>query len=126
MPCQILIKRQDNQYDPANPDRVVWRRGDPVVCRPDTWVWGADEDPDTSVKFYVVTISDRTYDQLKDLVESYSADPDGNPTRMRAYEVRLTDLDPLQLGTLESTGRLSLTFQQARTLIRNKATGQGI
>jgi hypothetical protein len=113
-------------YDPEGPPGAIWYQGDPVVCRPGGWNWGTREDPDTSTGFYIVTITDKTVEEIGPIITSYTTSGTGDDetrTNQRNHNVEVINLEAADLATLEATGRLSLTFKDARKVVRNKTTG---
>lgn len=62
---QILIKANNFINPDPEADKLAGKKGFPVVVMPDTHTWGIDEDPDTSNKFVIINVTDRTVEELR-------------------------------------------------------------
>ncbi len=118
MGAEILFVRDDQ----AGEEAFTWKRGDPIIVRPEGHRWGTQEDP-AARKFFIVTITDKTAAQISSIVEEVPIDAQGNHLRLRTRRLDSSVLPAAVLEQLLTTGRLSMTFAQARAYIRNMRTG---
>lgn len=121
MSCEILFVRNDK----PGSSEFVWKRGDPVLVCPLGHVWGKEEDPATSNKFFIVTVTGAaaTVEVVKALLDDFPTGPEGEPLRLRRRRLDTTVLPAAVLNQILTTGRLTTTWASLRNFIRNMQTG---
>ena len=104
-----------------------WKAGMPVQVFPfGEWSLGREVDPETSDKFFIVTILDRDVDEMKELLEhGESRDAEPHP-HMRSHRFFLDSLPTRHRRKIEATGRCEITLDQVRKHIRHQRTGEAI
>lgn len=130
--AELLIMLVGNtNADSVKDQRGSYKRGDAVVVFPDGHEWGAAEGPP---KFGVLKIPDLTVEQAKKYLqpETFVIEefvfPDGTSGPMtfirtrRLYQVDIDAFTKKQRTDLEE-GRLEINFSQAKSRLKNKATG---
>jgi len=126
MPVQILVKKIDH-ITPDGLDPVwTWKKGDPVIVFDENHVWGTKEDPSNPANsFWVITIENRNLVQVENFIANQDNDPDDeeNPRKLRLYTFDYNSMPQEWKDDLDNTGRLSIRWQQIRSLIKNKRTG---
>lgn len=121
MSVEILFVRDDK----PGSDEFTWKRGDPVVVQPAGWKWGREEDPVTSNKFFIVTVTGAavTVETVKAVLDDFPAGPEGEPLRLRTRRLISTAIPAGVLTQLLTTGRYTTTWSSLRNFIRNMRTG---
>lgn len=116
--AEILIKAISvTNSDAAKDLRGCYKRGDPVVIKPDGHEWGAEE---RLPKFVVVRITGVTVAQVEKYLQAHEID--GVVQRRRLYRLLLDDVPLAIRNQLRDTGFVEVTFQQVRNFIQNKVT----
>lgn len=114
--AEILIKA----VSATNPDSVksvrwCYKRGDPVVVKPDGWSWGSQEviPPADGGLFVIVKIPDVTVAQTIRFLNAGTA-------ARKLYRVVVDELPTGVRNTLNTTGTITRTWVQIRNFIENK------
>ncbi len=131
---ELLIKRQANytHSDPVKNKRGVYQRGDIVVVMPDGHPWGIEEHPLTTTynppKFFIVKIPGITVAQAQKYLhpETDGVDAEGDPIPVtrRLWRIRADDVPQWVKNEIQNNGEVTVTWNQIKTFIRNKKTGQ--
>lgn len=112
--AELLIKATNATHsDPEKDARGCWKRGDIVVVMPDGHEWGGEE---RLPKFVVVKIPGVDAERARKYIEHYAA-------ARRRYRIRVDDVPNAIRNQLRDTGQVTVTWNQVRNFIRDKATG---
>lgn len=108
--AEILVKAQDATHANSDKDRRgCYKRGDPVVVKPDGWEWGKLEGPPGFVVIRVLNLS---------VEEASEALLSSNDQR------RTTTLDLSRVPGLRRSQYRDLTIGQYRALVAQKNVGR--
>jgi len=127
---ELLVKRQAN-YTHSNPDKDragVYKRGDVIVAMPDGHGWGIEEHPLTTTysppRSFIVKIPGITVAQANKYLRPEVDDVDPSKIKTRRLWKIEADLVPQWVKTsIATTGEVTVTWNQIKTFIKNKKTG---
>ena len=118
MPCCVMVTRRT-----VGSGNFAWKLGDPVEVREGLFAnlnLGLQEVPSAG-KFWYIEIPDRTKTQIEPFV---TAEPSDVPDKfLRLYTVDTALLSAQQQADLAANGWTSITWNEARTYIKNQRTG---
>jgi len=136
--AEILFMAVDKKHqDVFREARECYKRGDPVVVKPDGWQWGNLEvlPPNQGGHFFRVRIVGVTPEQLEDLVRSrLGLDLTGGeletpgdaasvvPITRRALSLKVDLLPSAVQRTLWQTGEYTTTLSDIRQFVMRKRT----
>jgi hypothetical protein len=124
MGCQVLIKKHNS---PGDDTGMRWMRGDPVIVRGIGQVWGHEEDPDTSDKFVILTVTDVTVSQATNWLERHAYEGEGedeHTTHLRLRRLIWANLPQGVKDQLIATGRYTTTWVAIKQFIKNMQSGE--
>lgn len=133
--CEILIRAINNTHADADKDRRgCYKRGMPVVSRPDGHSWGAKE---RMPRFALIKIPGVSVDKVEQFCQAHRIDLGGGvfeTYRCRCWIIRWDDLPQGAKDKLIASGELVIqhgaydgaydyTWDQIKNYFRNQETG---
>ena len=120
--CEILIKATNSSHVDPEEDKKHWKRGDIVVIQEDGHEWGNLE---TLPHFIKVRIQNVPVDTARAYVAEHLDDLGVRESRsLFRLLVDAQTLPQWVKDSLRDTGMVTVTWNQIRTYIQNKKTGE--
>ena len=126
---KLLVKRRENVNTNPGKGDMLYKAGDIVAVKPNSFVFGAQEDPSNFLDpadcgFWILQIPDE--DATDDQIDRWYApvvDEDQKILMRREWHVDVDAIAPVTRAALDGDGTVMVPWEDINDFIRNKGTG---